>query len=136
MERLTASTEVEALCSQLKKEKERAKKLWALSCKQAMEQEELLVAKELEVEDLRARLEESVCQAEEGSRAGGSSHAGGGGMEGSSLEEEEEYDHHSVETSHHSLRPITCATPRKGKAPPIDPYTGESPEKRFDDYRL
>ena len=56
------------LCRQLKKEKERAKKLWSLSCRRASEQEELIVAKELEIEEMKLRLEESA------SHAGGGSH--------------------------------------------------------------
>ncbi len=70
VDRLTAEaevvTEVESLRNQLKKEKDKAKKLWSLSCKRANEQEEVIV-QELEIEDFKSRLGEVT------SRAGGSS---------------------------------------------------------------
>ena len=50
------AAEIELLRAQLKKEKERAKKLWALNCKRMAEQENLLVEKDMEIEELRVRL--------------------------------------------------------------------------------
>ncbi len=67
VDRLTAEaevvTEVKSLRNQLKKEKDKAKKLWSLSCKRANEQEEVIVAQELEIEDLKSRLGEVTSRA-------------------------------------------------------------------------
>ena len=106
-----ATAEVESLRSQLKKEKERAKKLWALNCRRATEQENLLVEKDLEIEGLTARLEGHVNSEHDSSS-------------------ESESDHPQIDLP----RSSACTLPRKGRAPPIDQYTGENPEVRFDDW--
>ena len=51
-------SELEELGKQLKREKENAKRLWRLNCKRAAEREELLSAKELEIEELKRQLED------------------------------------------------------------------------------
>ena len=92
-----------------------------MSCRRASEQEELIVAKELEIEEMRLRLEESA------------SHAGGSHVEDSSPDGEEDSNHStSVPLHRHSSAMRT--TSKRGRAPPIDPYTGENPEIRFDDW--
>ena len=51
-------SELKELGKQLKRENEKAKRLWRLNCKRAAEQEELLSAKELEIEELKRQLED------------------------------------------------------------------------------
>ena len=70
VERLSNGGEVGTLRSELKKEKDRAKKLWALNCKRATEQEALLVAKDLEIEELKARLKQTNRAIEDSSEEG------------------------------------------------------------------
>lgn len=50
------SAEVEELQRQLKQEKEKGKQMWKLTCRQAADQEELLTAKDQEIEELQGRL--------------------------------------------------------------------------------
>ena len=71
---------------------------------------------------MRLRLEESA------SHAGGVSH-----VEDSSPDGEEDSNHStSVPLHRHSSAMRTMS--KRGRAPPIDPYTGENPEIRFDDW--
>ena len=107
--------EIEALRAQLKKEKDRAKKLWALNCRRATEQENLLLSKDLEIQELESRLEGRSRSTEHESSSGESELSPGAAA---------------------TLLPIIPPSRphRKGKAPPIDQYTGENPEVRFDDW--
>ena len=73
-----------------------------MSCRRASEQEELIVAKELEIEEMRLRLEESA------------GHAGGGSrVEDSSLDGEEDSNHHSTSVPLHSHSSAMHATSKK-----------------------
>ena len=98
----------------LQKQKEKYKQRWKMSCQQAAEQEERLAEKDREVEELKKKLASS-------SR---------GSLTPSS---------HSDLDDGPPLVPPGAPTPhepprRRGKAPPIDPYTREDPEIRFDDW--
>ena len=93
--------EIEALRAQLKKEKDRAKKLWALNCRRATEQENLLLSKDLEIQELESRLEGRSRSTEHESSSGESELSPGAAA---------------------TLLPIIPPSRphRKGKAPPID----------------
>ena len=84
------AAEIELLRAQLKKEKERAKKLWALNCKRMAEQENLLVEKDMEIEELRVRL---VDYSVHGGTVGG-----------------HEESTPTVGTEHSAVLPVTTAT--------------------------
>ena len=109
-----ATSELEELGKQLKREKEKGKRLWKLDCKQAAEQGELLSAKELEIEELKCQLEDYDSPREPDPDA----YSGEG----------------SAGVSTAPLLPLpTGSASRRGRAPPVDHYTGENPEIRFDD---
>ena len=111
------SEEVKKLKNDLQKQKEKSKQQWQMSCHQAAEQEELLAEKDREIEELKNKLASS-------SRGSPTppSH--------SDLDDDPPLvppgDSHSL-TVHEPPR-------RRGKAPPIDQYTGEDPEIRFEDW--
>ena len=111
------SEEVKKLKNDLQKQKEKSKQQWQMSCHQAAEQEELLAEKDREIEELKKKLASS-------SRGSPTppSH--------SDLDDDPPLvppgDSHSL-TAHEPPR-------RRGKAPPIDQYTGEDPEIRFEDW--
>ena len=65
---------------------------------------------------MRLRLEESA------SHAGGGSH-----IEDSSPDGEEDSNHHSTSVPLHRHSSAMRTTSKRGRAPPIDPYTGENP---------
>ena len=110
-----ATSELEELGKQLKREKEKAKRLWKLNCKRAAEQEELLSARELEIEELKRQLDDPDSPREPDPDA----YSGEG----------------SAGVSTAPLLPLpTGSASRRGRAPPVDHYTGENPEIRFDDW--
>ena len=100
------------LTEQVEKEKKRAKDLWHINCAQLAEFNSTLALKEDEVEVLQREL------------SGLRSHST------SPIDIE-----HTAHPLTHSSQPLTAVpTRRRGKAPPIDAFTGEDPETRFDDW--
>ncbi len=101
----------------------RVKELWRLNCEQLEEHDLIVSAKDKELESLKARL-----QGLEVSRR----------VPGRSLPSTMELPRRdSPEVEHRSTDSRLSGTVpprRRGKAPPIDPFTGENPEVRLDDW--
>jgi len=110
------AVEVERLKKELESEKTRRQQAWKTSCEQVAEQDALLTAKDEEITALRAKIAASR------------------------LSEEEE-DRLSLPDPLHSPTPSRLLTPhtsssraRRGKAPPVDPFSGENVEVQLDDW--
>ena len=101
-------------------EKKRAKEQWKWSCSQVSDLDALVATKEDEITRLQLELS--------GSRRVrlGSPHRPA----------EEEDERESTHTSSSGPRPVpeTSNKPRRGKAPPVDPFSGESDEVQLDDW--
>ena len=98
--------------TKLRAEKERAAQIWKLNCEQAAEQETLLAARDEEIESLKKQIMELNTRLK----------LPAGGMdEGSGVADT-------------STRKCELSRPRRGRAPPIDQFTGEDPEVSLDDW--
>ena len=102
--------EIEKLKCDLKAAKDKAKQMWTLSCSQSREQEEQIAALEAEVALLKAS------KSRETSGAGSPSVSG----RSSPVSPTPEIVH---------VRPT-----RRGKAPPVDSFTGEDPAVKLEDW--
>ena len=100
--------EVKKLETALRKEKEKFREM---SCRQAAEQEDL-PAEDREIEELKQKL------------------AGSGRSSRTHLSHSDSDDDPLLVSTQASHKPPV----RRGKAPPIDQYTGEDPEIRFDNW--
>ena len=102
--------EVEQLKAELKSAKDKAKQLWKLTCSQSREQEERIADLEAEVARLRAdRSREAESPSLPGSSSGRSSP--------------------DADCVQEPVRPT-----RRGKAPPVDSFTGEDPAVKLEDW--
>ena len=108
--------EVKKLKSDLQKEKEKSKQHWRMTCQQAAEQEEFLAEKDREIEELKRRLA--------GSRAPFTPPSHSDSDEGSP----------SVPPGETPTLMLLEPPRRRGKAPPVDQYTGGDPNIRFDNW--
>ena len=90
--------------------------MWKLSCSQSREQEEQIATLEAEVERLKA------------SKSGEASSAGSPSLPGS-LSGQSSPIIPEPEMAHVSVKPT-----RRGKAPPVDPFTGEDPAMKLEDW--
>ena len=103
------------LRQQVERQKTRLKELWCTNC--LAEYDEVLTQKDAEIERLKQLLSEAGRRPE------------------SQVSESDPHESVSVTT-----RPgggpahTTGRRPRRGKAPPVDPLTGEEPETRLDDW--
>ena len=105
----THAEEVSRLKQDLRKERDKAKQAWGMSCRQAAEQEDLLASKDRQIQELRQKLAES---------------------RHSRTPSESDGEPPAVEPTPLRRQPMK----RRGKAPPIDQFTGENPEVRFEDW--
>ena len=113
--------ENKTLKEELRVVKERHKKMWQMTCEQSREQEELLAAQQKEIDRLKAR-ERTRITTPPGPVA--PSH--------SEYAPSEHLSRLSPSPSGHLSEKLPVK--RRGKVPPIDPYTGEDPEVRMDDW--
>ena len=97
---------------------ERYKKMWQLTCEQSREQEELLAAQQEEIESLKRR---SAVLTRTPTPTGHQAH--------SYRECERAPSDDKFSLSEHS-----SSVKRRGKASPVDSFTGEDPEVRIDDW--
>ena len=111
-----STSEVSKLRDELKTEKERVKQLWRTSCEQVRSHDELIGEKDAEIEKLKRQLE-------------GRESEGSGRSVASELSPD---DLLGLEIP----PPPPSRTTRRGKAPPIDAFTGENPEITLDDWLL
>ena len=104
------TTEIETLKTELKREKEKSKRMWKRNCEQASEQENPLAKKDEEIMELKTKL------------AGHRSHSRTPSI-------------HSVASEFGDSRHLPERVGRhRGKAPPVDNFTGEDPKLRFEDW--
>ena len=101
--------QVSSLSGMVMKEKTRAKEMWRANCEYLAEHDELIAAKDAEIESLKSQLLAMEQQTRE------------------STPSEPDLPH--VEP----LRPLTDRR-RRGKAPPVDSFTGEDMEIQLDDW--
>ena len=118
----TAATEVAELQTKLKTAQGKAKQVWCLNCTQSWEQEELLATKD----DRIAKLEAEMKRLKATPRVSPHSGSGASSPDGS-------------ETGRSSpVAPDTTSSQprhvRRGKAPPVEPFTGEDPAVKLDDW--
>ena len=118
----TAATEVAELQTKLKIAQEKAKQVWRLNCTQSREQEELLATKD----DCIAKLEAEIKPLKAIPRVSPHSGSGASSPDG-------------FETERSSPVALETTTPqprhmRRGKAPPVKPFTGEDPAVKLDDW--
>ena len=112
-----AKVENTELRRQLDHEKTRLRELWRTNCQCLAEYDEILAQKDTEIERLKQLLEEAGHTAE------------------SPVSESDSHERVSITASHGGgLGRTTGHRPRRGKAPPVDPFTGEEPETRLDDW--
>ena len=115
---LSLEAELTTLRQKYEREKAKAKDLWSVNCAQLAEFDETLLEKEEEI----AQLKDQLAAAK---RTGGRHRApqGSGGM-GSESEEE------TRSTTSGSVK----LPSRRGKAPPVQMFSGEDPEVRLNDW--
>ena len=104
-------TEVSELRHQLTEEKTRFREMWRSNCRCLAEYDSVIAEKDVEIEELKHSLQEAT-----------------------SLSGHDPVE--ALEVPRHRPSGITPAEHRgrRGKAPPVDPFTGKSPEMRFDDW--
>ena len=134
-----SSSRVEELTSELQREKDRTKDVWRLNCEQVVRCDTELAEKESEIARLKALLGERKSEPRDMS---------GGGRASSPKEVAVSAVRASVRTGVgcRPLEPVsspmrdfdpptrTCHAVRRGKAPPVDAFTGETQELRLDDW--
>ena len=107
-ERDALRNELEAVRQELDLKKARIKELWRMNCGQLSEYDSLIVSKDEEISRLTAQLAERCHQ-----RASS-----------------DDDDNDAVSTS----EPLQPREGRRGRAPPVDKFTGEDPSVRLDDW--
>ena len=107
--------EVNNLRQQLTQERGKYKQLWGLNCLQMAEFEQVLSEKEEELEGLRQKLPQELAQ-------------GGGSRPGSVASSWDEPGPPSSEGKSSSL------TARRGRAPPVEMFSGEDSETTLEDW--
>ena len=108
----TVRAENEGLRQQLDHEKTRVRELWRTNCQCLAEYDQLIGQQEAEIKRLKDLLATS-----------------------SSRPDSPVSDASSYSTNgDHELPCTATRKPRRGKAPPVDPFTGENPEMRLDDW--
>ena len=118
----TSPGEVSELKSKLKAAQAKVKQVWRLNCTQSREQEELLAAKEDQIATLEAEVKMLKASCSESPRSGSRTSTPDGSRSGRSSPTVQE--------------PI-AAPPRhvrRGKAPPVEPFTGENPAIKLHDW--
>ena len=113
----TLEAEVSSLQVALAGERERVKELWKANCMQLSEFDAALTAKDEEIERLREQLARSYSRSHSRSHSPSRSSI----LHESSGEED-------------ITRPVRSVGQRRGKAPPVDAFTGKNPEVRLDDW--
>ena len=116
--RASLEAELTTLRQKYEREKAKAKDLWSVNCAQLAEFDETLLEKEEEITQLRDQLAATK-------RAGARHLApGGSGGMGSELGEE----------TRSTMSSSVKLPSRRGKAPPVEMFSGEDPEVRLNDW--
>ena len=98
------------LKDQLEVEKQKMRDLWCINCQCLSEYNELMTRQEIEIAGLKSKLAKALSDR---SLSPASSHGEEEGRSGV---------------------PVVVCRSRRGKAPPVDPFTGENPEVCLDDW--
>ena len=112
---LSASSEVSKLKDELKKKRDKGKRMWRMNCAQVAEQAKILGEREDEIKELKKKLTECIK---------------GGGSVVHHCESGSESDPHELVPTCEHLPPAK----RRGNAPHVDMFTEEDPELRFEDW--
>ena len=121
--------EVERLKGEVRQERERYKQLWRMNCADLAEHDALLPAKDEEIASLQQQLSETRSVAFAGDVE--EDHTGAlAPLTGRTVATATTHGDTGRERS--GRAPSTAR--RQGKAPPVDPFTGENPEVHFDDW--
>ncbi len=134
-ERTQASQEeVQQLQEALQAEKDRSRQLWTKSCKQLAEQEALLADTEVEVSELKTELRRTqgtvdVRSARKQTETRATDYLGPVATRQRQVPTPEGHGDQVYD-------PECAVQPRRrrGKAPPVEPFSGENPEVRLDDW--
>ena len=110
LQKQTLEEEVEGLKQELGNSRSRITELWKMSCTQVQEYDRIVAAKDDEITKLRSQISN---------------------LSRSSLSEVQNTSFTSVEMT--SVGQV-AKEPRRGRAPPIDTFSGENPDIRFDDW--
>lgn len=103
--------EKEELCQQVEQEKKRFRELWKTNCQCLAEYDELIAQQQAEIKRLKELLPTAGTRPDS-PVSDVSSHSPNGDYDGPR---------------------VGSRRPRRGKAPPVDPFTGENPELQRDD---
>lgn len=114
--------EVERLTAALSKQTEKAKRFWRLRCEQMLTHDEAMQAKEIEIASLHAQL--AAARTHEG-RSMGLTASVETVHDGSS-------EPSATPSSRHDTSTLQLS--RKGKAPPVDLFTGENSDVLWEDW--
>ena len=153
--------EVSKLKDDLKGEREKSKRMWRMNCEQVKMHDELMMEKESEIERLRKQLRLLRRHSPRSHRRSSEEHSTLSGEHDSPTTEREQVtitrrrpredsprSHHQSSREHSPLsgehdppsterEPVTSTRiVRQGKAPPIDPFTGENLEVIFNDWLM
>ena len=101
--------------------KVRFRSMWHTNCQCLAEYEEVIAAKDTEIEELKCRLRSQAIVADPCSD------------ELHLVASLEARGRVQTRTREEPVRPV-ASTERRGKAPPIDPFMGEDPEVRIDEW--
>ena len=131
-ENAALAREVSSLREGLQKQKDRVKELWKLNCEKLAEHDSIIAAKDAEISSLRARVEELEVR----------EHAPGGESPSTMGVRRIDLPHdtfpHQGSRDHMSPNPRPPGPrppiPHRGKAPPVDSFTGENQEVCIDDW--
>ena len=116
---LVSPEEVSDLRTELASEKDKVKRIWRLNCEQLATHDSECSSKDTEIVALKARISEL-----ETSEGASPAHVGSTRMPLAT----------SLDTSFTAPSLTSTLVKRRGKAPPVDAYTGENPEIRFEDW--
>ena len=132
-----ATREVSEMKESVKREKEKVREIWRLNCEQLAQYDAECTSKDAEIVVLKAK----ICELE--------SDRDGPEVEASSTDPPAPRDVPAESISARLTTPLSHASPaatssgpqpmphrpsRRGKAPPVDAYTGENAEVRFEDW--
>ena len=142
-----AATEIERLKRELQQEMERYKQLWRMNCANLVEHDATLAAKisslQQQLSRSRGVLHATLTSTDRDAMAivdpvpRPGTHLNPESTTGSPAASSS-HEPPGLEDTHHRVdrRPMTTVPRRQGKAPPIDSFTGEDPEMRFEDWLL
>jgi len=120
---------VSRLEGMLKKETERVGEMWRMNCAQVYAFDEAITAKDSEIETLRAKVDE--LQAPPGSPPMDST---------ATVPERRPFIHPPMPGTHTDITPVVTHSvhasglTRRGKAPPVNEFSGEDPDILLDDW--